>query len=148
MPAPASHLKLHILAAVAVYLSRLARAVSGSRKYLVVAQTWRYKTSMGTLSDGALFAGYRIEGPIGRGGMGVIYRAAELRPKGVVALKVVAPEIAADAEFRARFLRESQTAASIEHPHVVPVLRVGEEDDLLFIAMRLILGDGSGESHS
>jgi serine/threonine protein kinase len=92
------------------------------------------------LPPGALFAGYRIEERVGRGGMGVIYRATESRPQRTVALKVVAPELAADAEFRARFLRESQIAASIEHPHVVPVSRIGEEDGVLFIAMRFIGG--------
>jgi serine/threonine protein kinase len=92
------------------------------------------------LSAGSVFAGYRIEGLIGRGGMGAIYRATEFRPEREVALKVVAPEYAADVDFRARFLRESQIAASIEDPHVVPVLRVGEEDEILFIAMRLIRG--------
>lgn len=95
---------------------------------------------METLSPGALFAGYRIEGLVGRGGMGFIYRATETRPARTVALKVVAPELAADQDFRARFLRESQIAASIEHPHVVPVWRVGEEDGQLFIAMRFIRG--------
>lgn len=92
------------------------------------------------LPIGEMFAGYRIEEIVARGGMGVIYRATESRPERTVALKVVAPEYAADVDFRARFLRESQIAASIEHPHVVPVLRVGEEDGLLFIAMRFIRG--------
>jgi serine/threonine protein kinase len=95
---------------------------------------------MARLSLGAEFAGYVIVDVIGRGGMGVIYRASQLRPERPVALKVVAPELAADVDFRARFLREAQIAASIEHPHVVPVLGVGEEDGLLFIAMRLIPG--------
>lgn len=76
--------------------------------------------------------------------MGVIYRATEARPERVVALKVVAPALAADPDFRARFMRESQIAASIEHAHVVPVLRVGEEDGTLFIAMRFIRGRDLG----
>jgi serine/threonine protein kinase len=96
------------------------------------------------LVPGAVFAGYRIETVVGRGGMGVIYRAVEARPERVVALKVVAPEFAANSDFRARFLRESQVAASIEHPHVVPVQRVGEEDGTLFIAMRFIQGRDLG----
>src|SRR5947209_6113143 len=95
---------------------------------------------MKALFPGSMFAGYRIEDVIGRGGMGVIYRAMEARPERVVAVKVVAPELATDVGFRARFLRESQIAASIEHPHVVPVLRVGEEDELLYIVMRFIRG--------
>jgi hypothetical protein len=95
---------------------------------------------MGALDTGTTFAGYVVEGVLARGGMGVVYRASELRPQRTVALKVVAPELAAEPGFRDRFLRESQLAAEIEHPHVVPVLRVGEEDGLLFIAMRLIRG--------
>jgi hypothetical protein len=95
---------------------------------------------MAVLSPGAMFAGYVVENVIARGGMGVVYRARETRPDRAVALKVVAPELAADAAFRTRFLRECQLAAAIEHPHVVPVLRVGEDDAQLFIAMRLIRG--------
>ncbi len=72
--------------------------------------------------------------------MGVVYRARETRPERTVALKIVAPELAADNAFRTRFLRECQLAAAIEHPHAVPVLRVGEEEGQLFIAMRLIRG--------
>jgi Protein kinase domain len=95
---------------------------------------------MAGLSSGALFAGYVVEDELSRGGMGVVYRAMELRPERSIALKVIAPELAAEAQFRTRFLRESQLAATIEHPHVVPVLRVGEEGGRLFIAMRLIRG--------
>jgi hypothetical protein len=87
---------------------------------------------------GAVIAGYRIEELIGRGGMGVVYRATESRPRRDVAVKIVAPDLAGDVRFRERFLRESEVAASIEHPHVVPVLRVGEENGTLFIAMRFI----------
>lgn len=93
---------------------------------------------MGSVSVGETFGGYRIDGVVGRGGMGVIYRATELRPTRVVALKVVAAEFTAEVTFRERFLRESQIAASIEHPNVVPVYRVGEEDGMLFIATRLV----------
>lgn len=89
---------------------------------------------------GSTFAGYRIDGVIGRGGMGVVYRATEMQPERTVALKVVAPQLAASPQFHARFLREARIAASLEHPNVVPVLNVGEEDGALFIAMRLIQG--------
>jgi predicted Ser/Thr protein kinase len=100
-----------------------------------------YNRTMPGLPPGTSFAGYVIEEALARGGMGVVYRAREQRPERTVALKVIAPELAAEDEFRVRFLRESQLAAEIEHPHVVPVLRVGEADGLLFIAMRLIRGD-------
>jgi hypothetical protein len=95
---------------------------------------------MPALSPGDAFAGYVVEDVIARGGMGIVYRARESRPDRTVALKLVAPELAADGAFRARFLRECQLAAAIEHPHAVPVLRVGEVDGQLFIAMRLIRG--------
>ena len=104
----------------------------------------RYNAWMERLLAGAVFAGYRIEEVVGRGGMGVVYRATEARPQRTVALKVVASEFAADVDFRARFLRESQIAASIGHPNVVPVLRVGEEDGTLFLAMRFIRGTDLG----
>jgi serine/threonine protein kinase len=94
----------------------------------------------GSLSSGTTFAGYLIEGVAGRGGMGVVYRARESRPARTVALKVISPELAADAEFRARFERESDIAATIEHSNVVPVHRVGEEDGLLFLVMRFVEG--------
>jgi hypothetical protein len=100
----------------------------------------RYNQRMAALSPGAMFAGYVVEGVIARGGMGVVYRAREMRPERTVALKVLTPELADDQAFRIRFLRECQLAAAIEHPHAVPVLRVGEEDGQLFIAMRLIRG--------
>ena len=97
-------------------------------------------TVAATLSPGSIFADYRVDTLIARGGMGVIYQATEFQPQRTVALKVVAPELAADDGFRTRFVREAQTAASIEHPNVIPVLRVGEEDGMLFIAMRFIAG--------
>src|SRR5687768_6335407 len=93
------------------------------------------------LTPGSSFAGYRIDGVAGRGGMGIVYRAQQERPRRVVALKVIASDWSADPAFRARFDREAELAASIEHPNIVPVHEVGEHDGQLFIAMRLV--DGS-----
>src|SRR5829696_4318372 len=76
---------------------------------------------------GETFGNYRVLGVCGRGGMGVVYRAEQLRPKRTVALKVIADELAADQDFRQRFETESDIAASIEHPNVIPVYEVGEE---------------------
>ena len=84
--------------------------------------------------------GFRIEGLAGRGGMGLVYRARQRRPARIVALKVISPEAAADPEFRRRFERESAIAAEIEHPNVIPVYQVGEEGELLYIAMRFVDG--------
>jgi serine/threonine protein kinase len=89
---------------------------------------------------GAVIGGCRIEAEIGRGSMGVVYRATDLRLGRVVAIKVIAPELARDAGFRERFEQESQIAASIEHPNVVPVYRSDEEYGELYITMRHVDG--------
>jgi serine/threonine protein kinase len=92
------------------------------------------------LGPGDEIGGYRIEAIAGRGGMGLVYRARQRRPDRIVAIKVIAPELAANPDFRARFEQESATAAEIEHPNVIPVYEVGEDDGLLFIAMRFVQG--------
>jgi DNA-binding NarL/FixJ family response regulator len=95
---------------------------------------------MRQLRAGDQLAGYRIEAVAGRGGMGLVYRARQRRPDRIVALKVIVPALAADRVFRGRFERESNLAAQIEHPNVIPVYEIGEDDDLLYIAMRFITG--------
>jgi YVTN family beta-propeller protein len=92
------------------------------------------------LGTGATFAGYSIEREIGRGGMGVVYLAAHERLDRRVALKLISPESAGDRLSRERFIRESRLAASIEHPHAVPIYEAGDEDGTLFIAMRYVEG--------
>ena len=89
---------------------------------------------------GTELAGYRIEALLGRGGMGVVYRAHDLALDRDVALKLLAPHLADDVSFRERFLRESRVAASLEHPNVVPIHDAGEIDGQLYIAMRLVEG--------
>ena len=89
---------------------------------------------------GSEFAGYLIEGLIGRGGMGAVYRAVELGLGRKVALKVIASDLAEDRHFRERFLRESRIAASLDHPHVVPIFKAGEADGALFLVMRYVDG--------
>jgi serine/threonine protein kinase len=85
-------------------------------------------------------AGYRIEARLGRGGMGEVYRAVQLSLGRRVALKVLAPKLAADDVFRRRFLRESRIAASIDHPSIIPIYETGEDGGLLYIAMRYVDG--------
>src|SRR5689334_21687239 len=92
------------------------------------------------LSDGNEFAGYRIERRLGRGGMGVLYLAVEPGLERRVALKLIAPEAAADEVFARRFAEESKIAASIEHPNVVPIYAAGEEGGVPYIAMRYVAG--------
>ncbi len=89
---------------------------------------------------GTQFAGYLIEGVVGRGGMGVVYRATELALDRPVALKLIAPELAGDDSFRERFLRESRLAASIDHAGILPVYAAGEADGELFLATRFVTG--------
>jgi hypothetical protein len=96
------------------------------------------------LSDGDEFAGYRIERRLGRGGMGVLYLALEPGLQRRVALKLIAPEAAADEVFAKRFTEESRIAASIEHPNVVPIYAAGAEDGVPFIAMRYVAGSDLG----
>src|ERR687896_889063 len=95
---------------------------------------------MAELASGAVIAGYRIEGVAGRGGMGMVYRATQLALDRPVALKLIASDLADDGVFRERFKRESHTAASIDHPNVIPVYEAGEADGRLFIAMRWVEG--------
>jgi hypothetical protein len=95
---------------------------------------------MPDLSAGAEIAGYRIEAIVGRGGMGVVYRAMDLALDRRVAIKLISAENAQEPSFRERFKRESRLAASIRHPNVITVFRAGEEDGQLFIAMDYIEG--------
>jgi Protein kinase domain/PASTA domain len=93
---------------------------------------------------GSRFGEYRIEGILGRGGMGIVYLAREVALDRLVALKVIRPELAHERHFRARFRSESLTAASIEHPRVVTVYGAGELDGLLYVAMRYLPGEDLG----
>jgi len=92
------------------------------------------------LASGAMFAGYRIESVVGRGGMGVVYRATDLSLERPVALKLVAPELAEDDQFRRRFLKEPKLAAALDHPNVVPIYEAGEHEGQLYLAMRFVEG--------
>src|SRR4051812_22749745 len=95
---------------------------------------------MAELAVGSTFADHIIRGVAGRGGMGVVYRAVHLALKREVALKVIAAEFSTDDEFRMRFQDEATSAASIAHPHVVPIFHAGEEEGLLFVTMRYVDG--------
>jgi serine/threonine protein kinase len=86
------------------------------------------------------FAGYLLQSIIGRGAMSVVYAAEHPRLGNGIALKVLAAEVAADEIFRKRFLDESRIAASMNHPHVIPIYDVGESDGLLYIAMHRVSG--------
>jgi hypothetical protein len=85
-------------------------------------------------------AGYRIDGTLGEGGMGTVYRATQLSLERVVALKVLTAELSADPGFRERFRREGLLQAALDHPHIVTVFEAGETDNRLFLAMRMVEG--------
>jgi serine/threonine-protein kinase len=88
-----------------------------------------------------VIAGYRIEERIGRGGMGVVYRAEHLNLRRRAAVKIIAPDLAESEGFRERFTREARIAAALQHPNIVTVYDAGEVDGLLYLAMQYIEGD-------
>src|SRR5215207_9712995 len=89
----------------------------------------------------ALGSAYTIEGEIGRGGMGVVYRARDERLQRRVAIKVLPPELAFQKDIRERFTREAQTAARLSHPHIVPIHSVGEGEGLVYFVMGYVDGE-------
>ena len=86
------------------------------------------------------FGPYRLEALIGRGGMGEVHRAFDTRRNRHVALKRLPPELASDTQFQLRFRRESELAARLAEPHVIPIHDFGEIDGRLYIDMRLVSG--------
>ena len=92
------------------------------------------------LEAGQTIGRYRLVGPLGEGGMGVVWRAEDLELKRPVALKFLTTATLAREDMRARFMREARTAASLNHPGICTIYEVGEHDDAPFIAMELIEG--------
>ncbi len=92
------------------------------------------------LSPGARFAGYEVESVVGVGGVGILYRARQLRLDRPVALKLVEPETARDPVLRERLRREARAVAALDHPNVVPLYEAGEEDGTIYIATRWVEG--------
>jgi serine/threonine protein kinase len=89
----------------------------------------------------ALTAHYELDCEIGRGGMGIVYRARDRRLKRQVAIKLLPPELAFRSEIKTRFLREAETAAQLSHPNIVPIYTVDEQAGLVFFVMAYISGD-------
>jgi YVTN family beta-propeller protein len=94
----------------------------------------------GDFDTGQRFGAYTLGKLLGRGGMGVVYRAEHVHLGRTVALKLLAPELSQSEDFRARFLRESRLAASLDHPSIVTVYDAGDVNGVLFIAMRFVRG--------
>src|SRR5678815_2971299 len=93
----------------------------------------------------ALAGEYSLDREIGRGGMGIVYLAREVRLARPVAIKVLPPALAARPELREGFLREAQTAAALTHPNIVPVYAVGERGGFVYIVMAFVEGTTLGE---
>ena len=89
----------------------------------------------------ALGTAYTLEGEIGRGGMGVVYRARDEQLKRRVAIKVLPPELAFQQDIRERFKREAQTAGQLLHPHIVPIYSVGEAKGIVYFVMGYVDGE-------
>src|SRR5579872_1482100 len=84
---------------------------------------------------------YELDREIGRGGMGIVYRAKDRRLKRTVAIKLLPPELAFRSEIRSRFLREAETAAQLSHPSIVPIYSVDEAEGLVYFVMAYIDGE-------
>jgi DNA-binding NarL/FixJ family response regulator len=132
-------------------LVEAVRAAAAGGTYLTPAlgaslakAMWRPPAAVDTRDSepevGSTFAGHRIEGVAGRGAMGVVLRATDLTLDRLVALKLIAPALAGDSVFRARFERECRVAAALDHPNVVEIFRAGEEDGRLYVTMRYVDG--------
>jgi non-specific serine/threonine protein kinase len=93
-----------------------------------------------TLQPGAHVASYRIEGTLGRGGMGFVYEAEHSVLGRKAALKTLLPDLLEDSEFRTRFIAESQMVATLDHPSIIPIYDAGEADGIVYIAMRYVSG--------
>lgn len=96
---------------------------------------------MRALVERALSAHYELDAEIGRGGMGIVYRARDRRLKRMVAIKVLPPELAFRSDIKTRFLREAETAAQLNHPNIVPIYTVDEVHGLVFFEMAYVSGD-------
>src|SRR5918992_3039083 len=90
--------------------------------------------------DRVLSSNYELDREIGRGGMGIVYRARDRRLKRLVAIKLLPPELAFRAEIRTRFLREAETAAQLSHPNIVPIYTVDEEGGTVYFVMACVDG--------
>ena len=92
------------------------------------------------VAERALAANYELDHELGRGGMGIVYRARDRRLKRLVAIKLLPPELAFRSEIKTRFLREAETAAQLSHPNIVPIYSVDERDGLVYFVMALVEG--------
>jgi serine/threonine-protein kinase len=95
--------------------------------------------------SGSIFGNYELRDVLGTGGMGTVYRARQLNLDRMVAIKLLSANLALEADYLERFNREAKTAASLEHPHIVPTYDYGSHDNLTFVVMRLLAGGTLGQ---
>jgi CHASE2 domain-containing sensor protein/tRNA A-37 threonylcarbamoyl transferase component Bud32 len=125
------------------YLALRRRFAAGDRDFVAeVISTPPDDPGLGRLRS--IVTGYTLDGMLGSGGMGIVYRAREEALDRPVALKVIRDDLRQDARYRQRFLEEATRAAAVEHPNVVPIYSMGDEGEVLFIVMRLIDGPDLG----
>jgi len=93
----------------------------------------------------ALAPAYTVEGELGRGGAGIVYRALDTRLKRSVAVKLLPPDLAFRSDVRDRFMREAETSARLTHPNIVPIYSVDEKEGLAFFVMGLVEGENLGD---
>lgn len=99
---------------------------------------------MGNDLIGAQLGNYEIEGALGQGGMGRVYKAWDTTLKRPAAIKVVQPNLSSDERYRERFEREAQAVAALEHSHIVPIYYFGKTQNLYYLAMKFVEGEDLG----
>src|SRR6478752_5466993 len=122
------------------FIRRAGRMASDSNATSVGVVVRPPLSESAVIPHGAEIAGYRIGPQLGRGGMGVVYKAHHLRLDRAAAVKVLTPALAHNEEFRSRFIAESQMAATLQHPNVITVYDAGEDEGLLYLAMQFVAG--------
>jgi len=116
--------------------SRLKIPADLSIPYTLTIQSRSIGFAKGTLIAGK----YQILEELGRGGMGVVYKAEDTKLKRTIAIKFLSPDLLGDPDHRTRFLREAQTASALNHPHICTIHEVGEEEGKPYIAMEYVAG--------